>query len=156
MWRRTGTSGSYRHIASPTSKSYRDTAVTPGTYYYYRVRGWNSAGFGRFSPINRGHSMPGLPGPISTIAATDGTYTDYVHVSWSKSSRAIGYQLLRRTGLFGVYIHIATPTSRSYKDTTASDSVPRYYYKVRGYNNQGFGSWSPANPGYKKLSFSWE
>ena len=52
LYRRTGTSGKYKKIATLTTESYTDENVTPGTKYYYKVRGYtesSSKAYGAFS-----------------------------------------------------------------------------------------------------------
>ena len=89
----------------------------------------------------------------TNVAATDGTYTNRVRVTWSASSGANQYEIWRNTSSSTTgRTLIATDTASPYDDYGA---VPgdRYYYWVRAKNQCGnFGGYSSWNSGWRAIT----
>lgn len=82
------------------------------------------------------------------VNATDGTHADKVRVSWSASSGATSYRVLRATSSGGTYSQIGTPSGTSFDDTSATPGTT-YWYKVRGCVSVGCGGYSNYNSGWR-------
>ncbi|MCD6282019.1 hypothetical protein J7J84_00215 [bacterium] len=63
---------------------------TPGKEYSYSVRARNDAGYGGYS-ITSGVRLMTAP----SVTASDGAFSDHVHISWTSVKGAQGYILLR-------------------------------------------------------------
>ncbi len=121
--------------------SYVDSTVLGGTYYQYRVRSRNSAGFGLFK-LSSAVLAKALPGPVASItaAATAGKIT----VSWSASDGATGYILQRRVKDSATWTTLNSNVSgTAYADTTGVGGTV-YQYRVRGRNSDGYGSFKAS------------
>jgi fibronectin type 3 domain-containing protein len=109
--------------------------VTPGVQYYYKVSCNNSATsqecLSELSGPEPGHAgtlFCPLPTPTG-LSASDGSYSDRVHLSWNPVSGATWYNLYRATNPDGEYTNFVTIGSTSWNDTAVTPGV-QYYYKV--------------------------
>ena len=84
--------------------TFNDVEATPGILYNYSVKALSAAGPGLASTVNSGYRNLTAP---SSVAATDGTSTANVTVTWAASTGATGYQVWRALGA-GVAAQIAT------------------------------------------------
>lgn len=117
-------------IASPTTNSYRDNAVTNGLTYSYRVRGKNAQGNGPYSqsvqatptaPVNN----PPAPGTFTLNgAAGDGS----CDLAWTISADATSYELRRGTTV------VYTGIDRTFRDQPLTNGVT-YTYVCKAINS---------------------
>ncbi len=126
---------------SVASTSYRDTSVTGGTTYQYRVRGVNGAGSGAFKATTRIKAALSLPGAISSATAT--ASAGKIRVQWTGSTGATSYMIQKRVysgGVWSGYTTLSTSlTGTSYEDTAVTGGTV-YQYRVRGRNAAGYGA----------------
>ena len=66
----------------------------------------------------------------SNVSASNGSYTDYVQVSWDSVSSTATYAIYRSTSADGAYSQIAASQSLSYNDTLPIIGNT-YYYKIK-------------------------
>lgn len=155
------------------------TGLPSGTTIYYRAKAHNSAGWG-YGGEQTFLTQPAAP---TNVQATDGTHTDKVVITWTKSTGATGYQVYRNGTPLGWLGDVAT-----YNDTganaptitggTASASDETYTthvalsisgesanngtthtYKVRAKNATGESTDSGTNTGYRgvgSLTYQWQ
>jgi len=163
--RATARDGTYELIGETTTPTYDDRDVTVGTTYWYKVRAWNVLGYGPFSEPDSGYAAAAgggggggggtaqLPGQPRNLSATDGTYSDKVVITWSAATGAKRYEVWRAPADGPAdpdetaYKLIGETTSTSYTDTEPK-LCELYWYKVRAWNENGFGPWSIADKGY--------
>ncbi len=132
--RSTSENGTYKKIATITSRStlsYRDTTVSAGKVYYYKVEAYNNVdggkGYSGASSAVSGKTIAKTK--IKSVASQNETT---LKVTWNKVSGAYGYRIKRSTGKNGDYTTITTVKSAdttSYKDTTVKKGKT-YYYKI--------------------------
>ncbi|MCR4392686.1 MAG: hypothetical protein NUV94_08035, partial [Candidatus Acetothermia bacterium] len=158
--RSTAEGGTYTKIGETASLTYDDTGVTVGTTYWYKVKACNAAGCSAFSAADSGYAQAGggggggggaVPGQVKSVAASDGTYTDKIRVTWSGVTGATSYAVYRsETGNEGTFTQIAETTTTSYDDTsTTLDPCWDYWYAVSAWNAAGEGPLSVPDPGYR-------
>src|SRR5579863_82253 len=135
--KRSTSSGAETQIASPTSTSYSDSAVTNGTKYFYVVAAANGGGESANSaqvtatPVAP-ESAPATP---TGLQATPGNAQ--VSLSWNASAGAASYEVKRSTTNGGPYNTVlASPTATSYTDTSVTNGTS-YYYVVSALNSVG-------------------
>ncbi|KPZ54284.1 FG-GAP-like repeat-containing protein [Pseudoalteromonas sp. P1-25] len=125
-------SGSWSNAYVGTSRSFQYKPTSDGIYTF-RVRAYNSAGWGVFSNTDSTNSAkkPSEPSSISGNPATttSGSFT----VSWGAASNADSYQLEQQTNS-GSWAVKYSGTSRS-KSFSLDDGV--YRFRVRGKNTTG-------------------
>jgi hypothetical protein len=120
---------------------YIDTAAAAGVLRPYRVRsesagGVLSSGFA----TDTGWRMLATP---TSVAATDGTSTTGVTLTWNAVLGATMYEIYRGT----LTVPIATVGSLTYVDTGAAPGVP-FAYWVRAKCTLGVGGFSEPNVGW--------
>ena len=111
-----------------------DTDVEPGTLYGYFV----SALDGNLNP-NSGilYGWAGTLAVAENVSASQGTYTDKVHISWDVPAGAQGsprYTVWRKAPDAGAATLVGITTDRSIDDREAEPGV-RYQYYVKTYEN---------------------
>jgi len=72
----------------------------PGKIYYYRIKAVQGESTSYFSSDGEGNAEPWLP-PLSTptnFSASDGTYEEYVELTWDSVTNAEWYTVYRCEG----------------------------------------------------------
>ncbi len=119
--RATSPNGSYTTVASGVaSASYTDTGVASGTTYYYVVTATNDSGSSANSSQVNALTAPASPGTVTATGANA-----QIALSWTASTGATSYSVLRATTSNGSYTTIATGlTGTSYTDTASPAARP--------------------------------
>ena len=149
VYRRTS-SGTASQIASVSGSvlTYADSANTQLTMYLYSVRAVFGATQGSASTEDAGwRNAP----PVTGVAASDGTYTTRVRVSWYASGFSTGYKIFRQYGSGGYsQIGAVSATTLSYDDLTVPAGVAANYYVVATHS---LGQTNPSipNSGFRSI-----
>jgi lysozyme len=125
------------------------TATDSGTNYVL-VYGFSAASY----TLRVTESAPAPPAVPTGVAATDGTYSTMVRITWSAAAGATGYTVYRSTSDGSYGSAIATTSAASYDDTSATPGT-YYYYRVRASNAAGTSGYSAADRGYRATSQGW-
>lgn len=80
------------------------------------------------SPTSVSIGGSGFLGAVQNVQATQGSISDYVHVSWSGVTGAASYQVWRSSSPGGSRTLLGTTTSLSFNDATAGFATVYYYY----------------------------
>jgi fibronectin type 3 domain-containing protein len=149
--RATTANGVYTVVATGlTATSYTDTGLSSGTTYYYAVTAANGSGSSPNSAQVNAITAPAAP----TGLAASGSSAQ-IALSWTASTGATSYSVLRATTANGTYTTVATGlTGTSYTDTGLTSGTT-YYYAVTATNGSGSSANStqvsaittPASPG---------
>ncbi|HEX6761239.1 MAG TPA: LamG-like jellyroll fold domain-containing protein [Gaiellaceae bacterium] len=144
---------SFAQIATPTATTYKDTSLTAGAAYSYRVRATDAAGnLGPYSPTAAATTpTPDTQPPTGPTALTaTAVSAGEIDLSWPAASDNVGvsgYQVERCAGAScSSFAQIATNglSALSYKDTTVAASTS-YSYRVRATDAAGnLGSYTPT------------
>jgi len=123
-------------LATVTSSSYTDSAVTNGTTYYYEITALTGATeSARSTEYNANTSGTSAPSTPTGLAAIPGNGS--VALSWNASSGATSYSIYRGTTSGGEgTTPVATTTTNSYTNTGLTNGTT-YYYKVSATNSAG-------------------
>jgi chitodextrinase len=133
-------------IGTTTSLSMNKTGLNNGTEYTYTVRAYNAAGWGNQSAGAKAtpYTAPSAP----TIAVTAGNNSNVI--SWSAPSgngaSVTKYEISRKTGSGTYTVLSSTHTTTSYTDSSLTAGTA-YTYRVRAYNNAGWGGYSAEKAG---------
>ena len=127
--------------------TFSDGGATPGTLHAYTVRATLHAGTSDPSEADSGWRALSAP---ATLAASDGTATDKVVVSWAASSGAAGYEVYRAIGSGTVDLLDTVGAFTQYADTSALPGIS-YTYRVRAIGPLGGSAVSAPNTGYRNL-----
>lgn len=135
IYRSTSKNGPYTRvkiIKNVDATSWKNTGLTCGKTYYYKIRAYRQAGakkkYSGYTAIKSCKTKPATPS-VSSVAGKK-----RVTVKWKKVAGATRYVVYRATAKNGKYKKIATLKSnrRSYANTKLK-SKKAYYYKVRAY-----------------------
>jgi fibronectin type 3 domain-containing protein len=137
-------------IGSPTTLLYDDTSAVPGTLYFYWVKSRSAAPVtSQWSASDSGSRNTAAP---TGVAASDGTYTGKVRVTWNAVAGATSYEVWRGLAYnFSSATSIGIPTAPSYDDTSAVAGT-KYYYSVKAKSAAGTSQVSSSNTGYRALA----
>ena len=118
--------------------SYADTNLSSETFYYYRVKAFNSGG--NSGPSNEAEAQT-LPGPPeSPLLLQVNTFSfQQIDIRWQDNSfNEEGFRIERKTTVNGTYNVITTVAINviSFSDTSLLPET-KYYYRLRAYNFLG-------------------
>ncbi len=140
-------------FAEVSENRFEDRAAEPGKQYWYQVSAVNFYGEGERTSQILGFVDVSPPLPPATISASDGTRTDGIEVVWTPTARTTGYDVLRSETSDANFTLIATVTGTIYQDLDPLLQPGKtYYYQVRSRNENGYGSASSPDAGWKKPS----
>lgn len=134
--KRSTSSGTESQIATQSTTSYTDSAVTNGTKYFYVVSAYNSYGqSGNSSEVSATPAAaPQPPAAPTGLSATAGNAE--VMLSWTASSGATSYNVKRSTTSGSGYQTVSSPTTNSFTNTGLANGTT-YYYVVTAVNSVG-------------------
>ena len=135
----------YTNAADATT--YNDTTATAGTPYYYWVAATNVGGSAA-SASDSGYKRLTAP---ANVAASDGSSTANVTVTWDAATGASAYHVWRDTDSDPAGATALGAQSSGFTDTPTPGQI--YYYWVLASNSTSSSTsdWSTANSGYRKL-----
>jgi hypothetical protein len=136
-------------VGTSTGTTFTDTSAVAGTLYTYTVKSAGTGGDSAASAANTGWRGPTIPAP-SALAATDGSLTTGVQLTWNAVTGVAGYRVFRAVGT-GTATQLATPTAASYLDTTATPGIV-YTYTVKSRTASSDSAASTANTGWRALA----
>ena len=110
---------------------YNDTSAVAPTMYYYWVKAATSSGGTRESAFSLNDSgwRKFIPAPPVNVAASDGTFTDKVQITWNPVSGANYYRVWRATSSGGTKTALGSwIASASYNDVPPVPGATYYYW----------------------------
>ena len=129
--------------------TYNDAGAAAGQQYYYWVTATNGSGSGPESASNGGYKRLTAPG---NLAATDGSSTANIAVTWDAATGASAYYLYRDTDSDPAGATALGAQTSGYADAPTPGQL--YYYWVMASNttSSSTSDWSAADGGYRKLA----
>jgi fibronectin type 3 domain-containing protein len=144
---RSADGGEATQLAAPTATNFTDTTAAAGTVYSYTVKARTAAGDGAAGAADTGWRNVAAP---SGLAATEGTLTTGVGLTWTAVPGAAGYTVLRKLGSAAA-AEVGTTATAGYTDTTALAGTV-YSYTVRATTAAGDGPTSAADTGWRNVA----
>ncbi|HOW81863.1 MAG TPA: hypothetical protein PK573_04840, partial [Spirochaetota bacterium] len=148
-----------------TDYSFDDESTAEGKAYYYKVSAENEDGEGLSSDPVMGWFPYDAPDTAPAgVAATDGTYSNKVAISWDAVTEADTYSVFRSLSAYpstdcpastetSSYASIGATSSLSFDDTElAADDYNVYCYAVKAVNASGASVLSDPDKGNKSSS----
>ena len=131
-----------------TTTTYSDYSAAVLQVYAYTVKAVTDTGLSALSNSDTGfRSLPA--GPVG-VAASDGTFSDKVQVTWTKLVGSTAYQIFRDGALVGTTTGYST---NLFNDTTALVGVV-YTYTVKGVFYGAITAVSAGNTGFRGASLT--
>ena len=139
----------------PVSGTFVDTPPSAGDWWYGihvadTAGNWITETQGGWQPIHVTVNAPDTT-PPTNVAATDGTYTDEVRVTWTDSVNATAYEVWRNSSNnsgTATKISSSDVAGTSYDDTTATAGTT-YWYWIKAKNASGTSGFSAADSRYR-------
>lgn len=140
VYRSTRSNGTYtkvKTVTSPTTLSYTNAGLEPGTKYYYKVRAYKNVSskkvYGTFSTVV---SATPIPSRVTGVTTRSVRY-DAVELNWDKVSGATAYEIYRSGNPTSGYKCIRTiiGSNNTTYTNTGLVSGKTYYYKIRVYRS---------------------
>lgn len=149
IYRKGPTDSRFKKIASVSAIAYRDTGVSSGVTYAYKI-----------TAVSRetGKEMMNTEATVTVKAPKKAAIRKVtvrkptaIQISWEASAGSSGYQIFRSQSVQGRYEEIGRVSGKSNCSFVDENVVPgkAYYYKVRptNQNHTGFGSFSEPERG---------
>jgi fibronectin type 3 domain-containing protein len=137
-------------VAEVASNAWDDTTVADGVRYCYWIRARTLQGV---VPVGTGgvtRGYGGLP-PPGMVAASDGTLTNAILVTWSAVSNALGYEVWRQTTNDGDRAAcLAATAGTAFEDASAAE-VTLYLYWIVATNRLCRSAASFYDTGFRQL-----
>jgi fibronectin type 3 domain-containing protein len=131
-----------------TSALQFDDAPTTADQFIYSVKASTAAGDSSFFFPNFGNA--GLAAPTG-VTATDGTFTDHVHVTWNEVDFASNFKVFRASTPTGSYTLVGTVFGNLQFDDVPPPGA-NFFYKVKTFTTPGDSALSALDGGFTKLS----
>ncbi len=125
--------------------TFTDVSALAGISYVYSVKASTAAGLSAESASDMGFRNLSAP---TGVAASDGTFTDRVEVTWNSVVGAVGFEILRSDSASPLAVLSAVT---SFADTTAIPGTV-FTYKVRAVGMIGTSALSAGNSGYRAIA----
>jgi hypothetical protein len=156
VWRGTtdSSAAAVRIAENVTTTAFESTTgQVPNTAYYFWVKAKNSAGASAFSLGDPGYlATPPVTAPAAptAVAASNGTYTNQIRVTWTASATATAYEVWRgTTDSSAAAVRIAeNVTNTVFESNTGQAANTAYYFWVKAKNSAGTSDFSLGDPGY--------
>ncbi len=130
-------------------RTFADTGATPGVQYTYTVKATTSVATSAASAGNTGYRNLSAP---TGVAASKGTYTTKIQVTWLATTGASGYSIFRNGATTAIGTTVGN-TAVIYNDTTALANKI-YYYTVRATTTVATSALSLKAEGYRASAFT--
>ena len=168
-------------LANATTNSYTDSSTAGGATYYYAITNLDTNSIE--SPLSAEVSQLTRPAAPTSVAATDGSATDKVTITWTQSTGATDYHVWRDSTDLGAAGDVATfddtgadaptitPGTAAASDGTSADYAAlsvsgqsanngtTHTYKVVASNATGNSADSATDTGYRgvgSLTYQWQ
>lgn len=133
IYRSTSENGKYTKVAtikSGSTLSYKDTKLTTGKKYYYKIRAYRTVNksnvYGKYSESKAGTPVPSKVTGLKAASVN----ANKVKLTWNKVSGAKSYTIYRSTSKNGTYKAIKTGCTKTSYTNSKLTNGKKYYYKV--------------------------
>lgn len=133
-----------------SASPYDDTTPVPGITYFYWVRALAPNGASEFSAYDSGwRARTDVPAAPTGVAATQGTYTNKIRVTWNAVSGASAYEVWRAPGYdLGSAMWIADTVGTRYDDFDVPVGIV-FAFWIKAKNSGGASPLSDPATGYR-------
>ncbi len=150
LWRSADAVAFTQLTTNRPATTYQDYDVPSNTVFYYRVAARNATAVSDFSNTNSGYRGSVLPAPPPAVAASDGTFSNFVLVTWTASAttNVTGYDVWRNADAVAFTQLTTNRPATTYQDYGAAPN-PVFSYRLQARNAYGLSAFSPEDTGYR-------
>ena len=151
IYRSTDEAGPYEEIGTSAETAYQDgeLAVIYCGFFWYKVAACNDLGCSELSVADEGRRSYAPEVPTTGLAASDGTYSDKVVVTWDDpADETIYWKVYRGSSAGGPWVRQGTTYSPIWTDTTALPGQT-YWYFVQSFRWDCSATPSDTDTGYR-------
>lgn len=147
----TSSGGSYKTFGTVTKTSCKVTGLKANTNYYFKVTAANETGNAQTSAafaaatteaVSEANPVVAKPAKVTGLTKVSATTTS-IKLKWTKVSGATKYQVRMCAAKDGTFTKVKNVAGTS-ATVTGLEPNTGYYFKVRAYNESGWGSVSTA------------
>lgn len=124
IYRATSKNGKYKKIKTTKKRSYKNTGLTTGKMYFYKVRSVNGKKKSKFKKV--------AATPLGTPVCKSSSLITENKIRTNGLKGASGYDVYRSTSSGSGFTYIGSTSSLAFDDWSASVGTT-YYYKMRAY-----------------------
>ncbi|HTG45953.1 MAG TPA: fibronectin type III domain-containing protein [Verrucomicrobiae bacterium] len=144
--RKSGAAGTWTEFPSLAANlsAYSDSAVTPSTEYFYRIRAFNADGNSSYSAELRAvTTAPPLQPPVPPVLQTVAISESRIDLLWNDVANETTYEIERKlgSGNWGPLASVGANVT-SYSNSGLQPST-LYFYRIRALNAAGASALSP-------------
>lgn len=134
IYRKVSGEDKYTRIGTSDTSSYTDTtAVTSVKYVYYIKSSATYSDKTYYSSKSSAVSaISYYPAKVKNVSVSTQNKEQFAYISWSKQSKATGYEIYTSSSKTGTYTKVAQVTTTSYNHENLVGEK-KYFYKVRAY-----------------------
>lgn len=145
IYRATSKNGKYKRVKTTTSNEYKNSKLTAGKTYYYKVRAYKIVNgkkiYGEYSSVEEAKTKAKAP-KLRSVSSSK----DKISVKWNKVTGAAGYEVYVRKDN-GKYTLLKSTSSKTSGLTIKKISKKtKYSFKIKAYRTIGkqkiYSSWS--------------
>ncbi len=125
-------------ITKNSTVSWKNSSLTPGRTYLYKVVPYRKSGKTKVKGIDSIVSVQVVPPKPSSVSVS--VSSSIPTLSWAKVTGAQGYEIWRSNTYDGTYTQIATITSGTTVKWKDVATAANRYYKVRAYRGTDYGT----------------
>jgi hypothetical protein len=137
--------------ADKTASGYTVDGLNPSTLFYFVVKTFTPSHGSQQNDLMSGYSQEVSAStmlPLTTVQASDGTFTGKVQIFWTAVSGATYYEVYRAVSEGGAKTLLGDTALQAWPDKSATPGVT-YYYWVKACNVSGCSDFSVSDIGWR-------
>lgn len=139
VYRSDTSNGTYSYVGATLKTEFRNTGLTGGATYYYKVRAYLNSGTTSINSDFSGFVMGKIASGVVIPSAPTGLKADPVSsgslkLTWNAVSGVTGYKVYRSDSVTGTYSYIGATKLAEFTNSGITAGVS-YFYKVKAYTN---------------------
>ncbi len=150
VYRATAAAGPYVLARVTSAERILNYYLTPGTRYFFKVRGYLLIGGARVPYTHFSAAKSGVPVSKTVIASAEATGRNRIRLTWKAAPGASGYLVYRSSSPAGPYTALRTTAATALTVTGLSPGTS-YWFKVQAYKRIYTTNYYGPVSGYRRV-----